>query len=857
MSRSGSRPPAPTGADATAAAGGPEWLQRPWARWLALAVAVWLVVAVLYPGPVFLGATFRSADAGNADMFARVGDAARSGGAFPHWNPYLFCGMPTFGSLAYVPGLYPPATLFAFLQGSLGMPPLTWMIGHLVFGGLGMAWLLSRWRLPVPSLLLGAALFLLFPQVVAWGVHGHGSKLGAAMYLPWIAGWTLRALDGAGLRAAGMLGLLTGLQLLRGHFQISYYTLGVAAWLAAWGTLRPFAEAARALPIAARARRLGIVAGGIALGFLVGAVLLVPVQDYAGISIRGQDQAGGGGVGLDYASGWALAPAELGTFVLPAAAGFGQATYLGLMPFNDYPNYYGFLWLTLAALGFARGGRSLWGALVALSVLAVFVSFGTFGFGLYEVLYRVLPYFNKFRVPSMILVLPAFALAVLAARGLARLGDGVPPAGRPLLLPAALGALGLLLLAGGAAALFEGPYRSSLASLARAAERQAPTVLLDAAWDLHRASLVRIGLVLMAAAGALLFAARNATFRSRGLAWMLLALAAVDLLGVDRLVVRPESGLVAVGRGADGQARLMAAPELQVQPAAAREAGPAPGAAELAAACGHDRIWPLGEHQQRNTWLADGVRSLGGYHPAKLAAYEAIRKRLYGDPPAGRLANWLGARLIVLDGQLPPDQLPLLAELGCEVEPQPFAAGDVWAYRNRSALPRARLLSSWQPAPPAAAGGLGSFLDRIQSGAIDVSQVVHLDRAPEPAPVAVASPLPVPQFVEDGLDRVVVRTGAATPAVLVLADMNAPGWTVRVDGNPAELLTADLALRAVALPAGEHTVEFAYRDGSYRRGLALTVVGVIATLSLVALSFVPSGMLARRRGAPAERRPAG
>lgn len=855
MARTGSRPRGP-GVAVDTAAGGPAWLRRPWARWLALAAAVWLVVAVLYPGPVFLGQTFRSADAGNADMFARVGDAARAQGAYPHWNPYLFAGMPTFGSLAYVPGLYPPAALFAFLQGPLGLPPLTWMIGHLVFGGLGMVWLLSRWRLPPSSLLLGAALFLLFPQVVSWGVHGHGSKLGAAMYLPWIAGWTLRALDGAGLRAAGMLGLLTGLQLLRGHFQISYYTLGVAAWLALWGTARPFAAAAKELPLVVRARRLVAVAGGIALGFLVAAVLLVPVQDYARISIRGQDPTGGGGVGLEYASGWALAPAELGTFVLPAAAGFGQATYLGLMPFNDYPNYYGFLWLTLAALGFARGGRSLWGALVALSVLAVFVSFGTFGFGLYELLYRALPYFDKFRVPSMILVVPAFALALLAARGAARLGEGAPTAGRPALLPAALGALGLLLLAGGSASLLEGPYRSSLQSLAAAAGRQAPPVLLDAAWELHRASLVRIGLVLLAAAGALLFAARNAAFRARGLAWVLLALVAVDLLGVDRLIVRPESGLLAVGRGADGQARLVAAPQLQVEPARARDAGPAPGAAELAAAAGHDRVWPLGEHQQRNTWMADGVRSLGGYHAAKLAGYEAIRKRLYGDPPAGRLANWLAARLIVLDGQLPPDQLPLLAELGCEVEPQPFPAGDVWVYRNRSALPRARLLATWQPAPPAGAGGLGSFLDRIQSGQVDVARVVHLDRAPQPAPAPAAGPLPVPQFVEDGLDRVVLRTSAATPAVLVLADMNAPGWTVRIDGAPAELLTADLVLRAVALPAGEHTVEFSYRDGSYRRGLLLTVAGAVLTLGLVAASFLPTGLAARLRAARGERRPA-
>ncbi|MBK7670797.1 MAG: hypothetical protein IPJ24_05280 [bacterium] len=320
MARTGSRAAAPA-VPPTGPTGGPDLLRRPWARWLLLGLGVWLIVAVIYPGPVFLGETFRSADAGNADAFTKVGDAARAQGHMPHWNPYLFAGMPTFGSQAYMPGLYPPAALFSFLQGTLGLPPLTWMIAHLIFGGLGMVWLLSRWKLPTSSLLLGAALYLLFPQVVAWGVHGHGSKLGAAMYLPWIVGWTLRALDGAGARAVGMLGLLIGFLMLRSHPQISYYTLAITTWLAVWGTVRPFEAAGKALAVRTRVLRLGSVVAGLLLGFLVSSVWLVPVSEYAGISIRGQDEAGGSGVGLDYANGWALAPAEMGT--LRAAGGGG------------------------------------------------------------------------------------------------------------------------------------------------------------------------------------------------------------------------------------------------------------------------------------------------------------------------------------------------------------------------------------------------------------------------------------------------------------------------------------------------------------------------------------------------------
>ncbi|MBE0566224.1 MAG: hypothetical protein IH621_09720, partial [Krumholzibacteria bacterium] len=387
-------------------------------RWLTAALVLWAVLALLYPGAMFRGEIFASSDAVNSDAFTVAGDRELAEGAYPLWNPYLFAGMPSFGSLAYVRFLYPPSLVLDTLQRQLGFAPLFWMLTHLLFGGLGMVWLLSRWRLPLPALLLGATTWLLLPMVVAWAVHGHGSKLGAAMYLPWIVGWAWRVLDGQGARAVAMTGLLLGLQLLRGHVQITYYTLLAVGWLVVWHGLWPLDGTAASRGRAGRWRRAGLVLGGLAIGFLIGAMLLVPVHGYAGLSIRGQDTAGGGGVGLDYATGWSLSPLEVPTFVLPAAAGFGKATYLGASPFNDYPNYLGVLLLALAAAAWGPRTRSLVAALGAMAVLAVLVSFGNLGFGLYELLYRFLPYFNKFRIPSMILVLTAFAVILLAARGL-------------------------------------------------------------------------------------------------------------------------------------------------------------------------------------------------------------------------------------------------------------------------------------------------------------------------------------------------------------------------------------------------------------------------------------------------------
>ncbi len=819
--------------------GAPAWVaalgrDNGWGRWLLIALLLWLLLAVLYPGPMFRGEVFQSADSSNADSFERAGDAVLAAGGYPLWNPYLFAGMPSFGSLAYVKFLYPPTVVFNFLQNQLHFVPLTWMLGHMLMGGLGMAWLLTRWKLPLGFLLLGAVVWLLFPKVVAWGVHGHGSKLLTAMYLPWIVGWALKVLDGGPRRAVGMTGLLLGLQILSGHIQITYYTLLVTGWLGLWNTIRPFDQSLRSVRAPVRFRRLGYLVLGLGLGFMIGGIMLLPVQDYAAISIRGQDTAGGGGVGLDYATGWSLAPSEMGTFVLPSMVGFGKATYLGHMPFTDYPNYFGVLLLLLAVSGWSRGSRSLFTALAVMCVLAVLVSFGNFGFGFYEWLYGWLPFFNKFRIPSMILITVAFALAVLAARSAASWRDGSSPSFPPLILPVVLGLVGVLFLLGGAGALFKGSYLTGLTSLAEASGRQAPAVILDKAWDLHRADLVRIGLLLMTAGSAFWFSLRNDFFRRRGLVWVLVILVATDLLAVDRRIIYPERSLQQVGVDAAGRGRLVAAePMGRPYPRQDRKQ-PGPAAEVLAQAVGHDRVWPLGPLGGQNIWMADGIRSLGGYHPAKLASYEPVRRRLFSEQPAGRVASWLAGRIVTFGNPFGEAEFGALSSLGCDLDPKPVHRGNPWCYVNRSAMPRARLLTEWKPVDSLPEkDALEPFLDGIQAGDIDVTGTVYLDETPVPAPAQAATALKEPVFVVDSMNEVVLETTSPVPALLLLSDMMTPGWRVQVDGRDAVLLQADLILRAVALEAGSHTVRFHYQDRSVRAGLTLSLCGLILVAGLL------------------------
>jgi uncharacterized membrane protein YfhO len=64
------------------------------------------------------------------------------------------------------------------------------------------------------------------------------------------------------------------------------------------------------------------------------------------------------------------------------------------------------------------------------------------------------------------------------------------------------------------------------------------------------------------------------------------------------------------------------------------------------------------------------------------------------------------------------------------------------------------------------------------------------------------------------------------------------GWSVTVDGEPAEYFAADYILRGVVLPEGEHTVEWRFEAPRWRGisaimaicavGILLWIVAVVA-----------------------------
>jgi hypothetical protein len=107
----------------------------------------------------------------------------------------------------------------------------------------------------------------------------------------------------------------------------------------------------------------------------------------------------------------------------------------------------------------------------------------------------------------------------------------------------------------------------------------------------------------------------------------------------------------------------------------------------------------------------------------------------------------------------------------------------------------------------------------------DPSRGVLVSEPPPPPAGMPGSPVPPSAtFLEDGLNRVVIRAGSPGDGYLALMDTYNPDWKVDVDGAPAPLMRANGLFRAVHLTPGEHVVTFTYRPSQFYLGAAITAL---------------------------------
>ena len=800
--------PAPRREAAAVSTPAPFTLTTTWA-----AVILALLTLLFFRDVMLMGKTFVSPDASAPAGFVRLGEQFLwKSHIYPLWNPYVFLGMPSFGSGAYNPLMYPPDWPLALIARVLTLPEMSWMVIYYFLGAFFLFQLAREWGARPEGALLGALAFAFAPNLVAVGAHGHGSQLVDSAYLPLMVWLAARWLRRGNLSDLGWLALAGGFQFLRGHVQICFYTWMAVGLYGIVEVLAALRQPSELGPRLLRALGLGVAAG---LAFGIAGVYNLPLKDYAQYSIRGGTD-GTGGVGMDYATQWSMAPYELPAIVWPNFAGFGGSTYWGSMPFTDYPNaYMGIVAVLLALPALLRRGRAQVFAFV-LGAFALLLSFGHH-FPLYGFLYDHLPQFKKFRIPVMVIVLFQLAVALGLAWGWSTvLDEGHARRGRKAAGPGAaekllLAAGALLVLAGLIVAVGGDAIRGAYTGFALAHKQPYSAELAGMAWTAFTGDMGRVVFTGLAAVALAWLALRGKLGASVATVGVLLVLL-FDLWPVSSQLMAPVIGDPiphSLDAGNDDTVQFLQA------------AGPP----------GTFRVAELGV-QGSNRLAGFGIGTVTAYHAAKLRSMQDLREP-DGHEPINS-PTWLAllnVRFITLPQELDPAKLPPWLKL--------VHTGAAAVYENLLALPRISVVDQY-----AVVADTGrAVVDSVSSMSHDPRFFTFLAKDPgvKLGPVGGANA----DIIEYTLHRVRVRVFTPAAGLLRLADQWYPDWKATVDGKPVEILRADHVLRAVVVPPGRHVVDFRYESASVRQGLLVSLVS-----AGVALALLVAGLfLGRRRPA--------
>ncbi|MGH8934487.1 MAG: hypothetical protein ACRDZO_28620 [Egibacteraceae bacterium] len=761
-----------------------------------------MALTVVVEAPLLRGGTALALDAATqfVPWYAWLGEQLR-GGSLPGWNPHTFSGMPFAGAPLSGWGYLPAMLLYTVLPP--GLATAAYLVSTLALAGVGMYLLARALRMPVIGALVAAVAFELsgylflqnpccfaFAQVEAWlpwallGVEIAARAEGWAGRLP---GWAL-----SGLATSQVLAAWLG----QGSM---YVLLALMGWIFWRSVLDP--PAAGPWPGGWRARpaRLALhTAAVLGLGLALGAASVLPRLELIAVSSLAGGYPAADGSQAAAVGGW-----RVGDFTRLASPGIW---YMGVAP-------------------------------LALAAAAPFVARRRYA----------VPFFTLLAVAALVLALarqtPLHA-ALLAIPVADRLHPHSPERVLLLAFPA------IALLAGGTVSALHVQLSSGSGGKPWVKTRGAERRRNFPAYPEESCAFPR------GAAGG----ERGA--RARWVGVVALIVVTADLaIGLERGVADLRSA-----RRSERLVDVDVGRSLEPSPAGAwlAEAGPAAGAAEEGldavdasgpgryfgyapqVAGGRARSWAYSVRwtdpqvhalMVNNQAMAAGLADIQGYDPVHIARYDALTRALNGREqdyhfadirPQGLrspLLDLLNVRWVLIPSGSPREGDPTRAgELAARL-PTVYDDGTVRILARPSALPRAWLVHAARREEPDRA------LELLASGAVDPAETALVEVEPPPLEATAAGDHV--QITHHQPDRIVVETASDAAGLLVLSEVAYPAWRATVDGQDASILVADAALRAVAVPAGAHTIELRFASGALTWGTALTASTALALLGVL------------------------
>ncbi|MEO8068054.1 MAG: hypothetical protein ABI599_10220 [Flavobacteriales bacterium] len=238
----------------------------------------------------------------------------------------------------------------------------------------------------------------------------------------------------------------------------------------------------------------------------------------------------------------------------------------------------------------------------------------------------------------------------------------------------------------------------------------------------------------------------------------------------------------------------------------------------------HFRVLNLGNpfNDASTSWFH---KSLGGYHGAKLKRYQEMIEFHLSPEMMAFSAGMRGATTMQQANDVLAQQ-PVLNMLNARYLIHDPASAPI---RNLNALGAAWFVEQvkWVKNADEEIQALNGF-------APDSMVVVdERYRAELPQP-ATSDPTATVELKQYATDQLEYSCRSAGGGVVVFSEIwYGPDWVATIDGQPAPYVRADYILRAMNVPAGEHTVVFQVKSHTYTAGGTASIVASILVLLLV------------------------
>ncbi|MBG9377471.1 YfhO family protein [Panacibacter sp. DH6] len=801
-----------------------------------IAIVIFLVVAALYCKPALQGKVMQQHDLAQwVGMSKGMIDYTDSVGHAPLWTNSMFSGMPGYMIAGYSNNIV-PGYFIIILSAGLPQPLDFFFLACICFYFLALVLGIRPWIGIIGALMYAYATYN--PIIIT---VGHVTKMYSIALMPGFIGSLLLLINRKYLWGTALTALFTSALVVENHYQIVYYAIIIAAFMAVAFIIKTIRE--KDYKHLAIVTVTVLLAAGI--GIATNAVMMLPNYEYSKETIRGGSQLGvsgdtaskgTSGLNEDYAFSYSFAISE--PFVMMVPRMFGGSSgrpeveqdkskaiaALQSMPqelgqqlarnMSYYwggiesvgtagPPYVGVIVCFLAIVGFVIVDRKYRWWILACCILTIIMSWGGYFKDVNRLFLEYLPMYNKFRAPSMIIVVPTLLLGMMAVLALEKimstsnLSALVQPYKKALLINGGIFVLLIMLyisfdyLTNNDRDLLK--QVSSMDDQIKTPVKEFFTGLQEDRKGLFLGDLLRSLFFIIIAAVTLWLYIKN-KLKPAIVLTLIGVFSFIDVIAIDT--------------------KYMNADDFEAKEDYDSQFVPTAADNQILQDKSFYRVLDLrrGISSAFNSGAITAYfhKTIGGYHPAKLSIYQdLIDSQLYKFPNCLPVINMLNTKYVITQND--------------QAQQNPGALGNAWFVKSVQFEPDAKAvmkaLDTFEPQTVAIAEkSVGNVLKN--PGVFDSAATITL--------------------LANHNDTVTYKAKTSSEQLAVFSEVYYDkGWNAYIDGKPAPYAKANYVLRAMMIPAGEHTIEYRFEPASHKTGWTITSVTsvIVVVLTLLAVFF--------------------